>query len=110
MTNETLGDVRIAPQVLSTIVTHAAMAVAGVAGMAVTQDQWLRRVGRDKPRQGVTLNVKDNTVAADLYLVMEAGVNIVEVGSAVQEEVTSALEHIVGMQVREVNVYVQDIA
>lgn len=38
------------------------------------------------------------------------GVNIVEVGTAVQEEVASSLEEMVGMQVREVNVYIQDVA
>jgi uncharacterized alkaline shock family protein YloU len=42
--------------------------------------------------------------------VLAAGVNIVEVGTAVQEEVAAALEEIVGMQVHEVNVYVQDVA
>jgi uncharacterized alkaline shock family protein YloU len=61
------------------------------------------------PRQGVALTVRENTVAADLYLVIESGADIVSVGAAVQEEVTAALEHIVGMQVHEVNVYIQDV-
>jgi uncharacterized alkaline shock family protein YloU len=56
------------------------------------------------------LTIKDNTVTADLYIVVAANVNIVEVGSAVQEEVASAIEHMVGMQVREVNVYIHDVA
>lgn len=77
--------------------------------MAQSQDQWTRWLGREIPRQGVSLTVKENTVAADLYLVIESGIDIVHVGSAVQEEVAAALEHIVGMQVREVNVYIQDV-
>ncbi|HCI82242.1 MAG TPA: Asp23/Gls24 family envelope stress response protein, partial [Ktedonobacter sp.] len=36
-------------------------------------------------------------------------VNIVEVGTAVQTEVAAAIEEMVGMQVREVNVYIQDV-
>jgi uncharacterized alkaline shock family protein YloU len=55
------------------------------------------------------LTVRENTVAADLYLVIESGADIVSVGAAVQEEVAAALEHIVGMQVHEVNVYIQDV-
>jgi uncharacterized alkaline shock family protein YloU len=55
------------------------------------------------------LTIKDNTVTADLYIVVATNVNIVEVGSAVQEEVAAAIEHMVGMQVREVNVYIQDV-
>jgi uncharacterized alkaline shock family protein YloU len=110
MADEALGVVRIAPQVLSTIVTNAALEITGVVRMAQSHDQWTRWLGREIPRQGVSLAVKDNTVSADLYLVVENGANIVGVGTAVQEEVSSALEHIVGMQVREVNVYIHDIA
>jgi len=110
MANEALGVVRIAPQVLSTIVTNAALEIAGVARMARSHDQWTRWLGREVPRQGVSLSVKENTVSANLYLVVEPGANIVNVGAAVQEEVASALEHIVGMQVQEVNVYIQDVA
>jgi uncharacterized alkaline shock family protein YloU len=78
--------------------------------MAHGSDQWSRLLGREVPKNGVTLTIKDNTVTADLYLVVATSVNIVEVGSAVQEEVASALEHMVGMQIREVNVYIQDVA
>lgn len=110
MANEGLGVVRIAPQVLSTIVTNAALEIAGVVRMARSQDQWARWLGREVPRQGVSLSVKENTVSADLYLVVKSGTSILDIGSAVQEEVASALEHIVGMQVQEVNVYIQDVA
>ncbi len=78
--------------------------------MAHSSDQWSRLLGREVPKDGVALTIKDNIVTADLYLVVATNVNIVEVGSAVQEEVASALEHMVGMQVREVNIYIQDVA
>lgn len=109
MADEAPGVVRIAPQVLSTIVTKAALEIPGVVRMAHPHDQWTRWLGREVPRQGVFLSVKDNTVSTDLYLVVESGADIVGVGAAVQEEVASALEHIVGMQVHEVNVYIQDV-
>ena len=110
MANEMLGVVRIAPQVLSTIVTNAALEIAGVVRMARSQDPWTRWLGREIPRQGASLTVRENSVSADLYLVVESGVDIVNVGAAVQEEVAAALEHMVGMQVREVNIYIQDVA
>lgn len=110
MVNAAPGVVRIAPQVLSTIVTNAALEIPGVVRMAQSQDQWTRWLGREVPRQGVSLTVKENTVVADLYLVIESGTDIVGVGTSVQEEVAAALEHIVGMQVQEVNVYIQDVA
>jgi uncharacterized alkaline shock family protein YloU len=110
MAHEALGVVRIAPQVLSTIVTNAALEVPGVLRIAQPHDQRSHWPGREIPKQGISLSVKENTVATSLYLVVEASTNIVNVGTAVQEEVSSALEHIVGMQVREVNVYIQDVA
>jgi uncharacterized alkaline shock family protein YloU len=110
MVTESLGVVRIARQVLSTIVINAALQTEGVVRMAQTADFRSRFLGREIPKRGVVLTVKDNTVSADLYIVVAPGVNIVEVGSAVQDEVAAAIEHMVGMQVQEVNVYIQDVA
>ncbi|HAH01261.1 MAG TPA: hypothetical protein DCL75_20985 [Ktedonobacter sp.] len=104
------GVVRVARQVLSTIVTNAALQIPGVIRMAQVSDQWSRLLGREVPKQGVTLTIKDNTVTADLYIVVANDANIVNVGSAVQDEVAASLEHMVGMHVREVNVYIQDVA
>jgi len=110
MVAESLGVVRVARQVLTIIVINAALQVPGVIRMAQMNDQWSRLLGREVPRQGVTLTIKDNTVTTDLYIVVANDVNIVNVGSAVQEEVAAAIEHMVGMHVREVNVYIQDVA
>ncbi|GAC1367882.1 MAG: hypothetical protein NVSMB44_33960 [Ktedonobacteraceae bacterium] len=104
------GVVRVARPVLSTIVINTALQIPGVVRMAQVNDQWARLLGREVPRQGVALTIKNNTVAADLYLIVESGSNIVAVGTAVQEEVASAIEEMIGMQVQDVNVYIQDIA
>ncbi len=103
------GVVRVARQVLSTIVINTALRIPGVVRMAQFGDQWSRFLGREVP-DGVALVVKDNTVSANLYIVVNSGVDIVVVGTAVQEEVASAIELMVGMQVQEVNVYIQDVA
>ncbi len=104
------GVVRVARQVLSTIVINTALQIPGVVRMAQINDQWARLLGREVPRQGVALTIKNNTFAADLYLIVESGSNIVKVGTAVQEEVASAIEEMIGMQVQDVNVYIQDVA
>jgi uncharacterized alkaline shock family protein YloU len=109
MTTESPGAVRVAREVLSTIVINAALQADGVVRMAHSRDQW-SHLGREIPRQGVGLTIKDNVVSTDLYIVVASGCNVVDVGTAVQEEVASAIEHMVGMQVREVNVYIQDVA
>ncbi len=108
--SQPIGVVRVARQVLSTIVINTALQIPGIVRMAQLSDQWSRLLGREIPRQGVALTVKENTVSADLYIVVSAGSNIAEVGAALQEEVASAIEKMIGMQVQEVNVYIQDVA
>jgi len=66
--------------------------------------------GRDLPREGISLTIKDNTLSADLYIVVAPDANIVEVGSTIQNVVASAIEEMVGIDVQEVNVYIQDIS
>ena len=110
MVTEPLGVVRVARQVLITIVINAALQIPGVVRMARNTDQWSRLLGRELPKDGVALTIKENTISADLYIVVASGVNIVDVGAAIQEEVASAIEDMVGMQVHEVNVYIQDVA
>lgn len=110
MVAESLGVVRVARQVLITIVVNTASQIPGFVRMAQANDQRSRLPGSEVPKRGVALRIKDNTVSADLYIVVASGVNIVEVGSAIQQEVASAIEEMVGMQVHEVNVYIQDVA
>jgi uncharacterized alkaline shock family protein YloU len=110
MVAEPLGVVRIARAVLTTIVINAALQVPGVVRMAYTGDQWTRVLGRQLPKQGVALAIQENSVTADLFLVVVNAASIVDVGASVQEEVAAAIEHMLGMQVREVNVYIQDVA
>ena len=108
MATESPGVVRVARQVLLTIIVNVTLEIPGVIRMAQGNDQWF--LGREVPRGGVALTIKDSTISVDLYIVVASGVQIVEVGSAIQEEVASAIEEMVGMSVHEVNVYIQDVA
>ena len=107
---EELGSVRIARRVLRTVVEQATLGVRGVTRMAGLRNEWPHLLGRPLPQHGVSLTIRDNTVAVDVYLIVQPDTSIVDVGIAVQEAVTTAVEHILGMGVGEVNVYIQDVA
>ena len=107
---EQLGVVRIAKQALATIIEMTALKVPGVVRLAAVGGQWTRLLDRDAPYHGIALTMREGTVSADLYLVVESGSNMVQVASAVQEAVGAAIEHMVGMTVKEINVYIQDVA
>src|SRR5579859_7474527 len=95
MVTESSGVIRVARQVLLTIIINVALETPGVIRMAEGSEQWSRFLGREVPRQGVALTIKDNVVSADLYIVVASGVHIVEVGSVIQAEVASAIEEMV---------------
>ncbi|HEX6819423.1 MAG TPA: Asp23/Gls24 family envelope stress response protein [Ktedonobacterales bacterium] len=110
---DVLGTVRTAPRVLRTVVEEAALRVPGVARMAATTTgggEWSRLLGKGVPRHGVGLTVHANAVDVDLYLVAEPTANMLDVGSAVQEAVGAAIEHILGMRAQQINVYIEDVA
>jgi uncharacterized alkaline shock family protein YloU len=101
-----LGKVLIAPTVLGQIVERSTLGVAGVAAMCPRHP----RFDRLRPGSGgVQVRVADNTVSADIAIVARAGTNIVELGQRVQADVAEALRQMVGMEVGEINVYVDDV-
>jgi uncharacterized alkaline shock family protein YloU len=108
--SENLGSVRIARRVLRTVIEEAALSVQGVARLAMNVSQWPHLIGRSLPIHGVALVVRDDVVSIDLYLIAQPDVNLIGVGVAVQEAVGQAVDHILGMQASEINVYVQDVA
>jgi uncharacterized alkaline shock family protein YloU len=58
---------------------------------------------------GVRLEVKDNTVFANLYLILKGDVNIRDVSRNVQGQVARALQEMVGMDIGEIEIHIEDI-
>ncbi|HEX5504860.1 MAG TPA: Asp23/Gls24 family envelope stress response protein [Thermomicrobiales bacterium] len=105
-----LGRVMIAPVVLAQIVERTALGVPGVAAMCARHPRFERLRGRaGEEASGVRVGVVEGVVNADLAIVADADVNILELGRHIQREVAVALRQMVGMDVGEVNVYVDDV-
>jgi uncharacterized alkaline shock family protein YloU len=106
-----LGTVRIAPSVLAMIVSLSARSVKGVADMSAVS----RPPGRVMHREnvgsapGVILQVRNGTIASDVYIVAEPDTNLSALGQKLQEEVREALDVMVGMPAEQVNVYIEDV-
>ncbi len=108
---EGLGTVTIAPGVLITIARLTTLSVPGVRRMGPGFGPRPNRLFRRQcaAREGVYVAVEDGQVVADVCVIVERDVNMLELARRVQAEVTRAIHHMVGMQVREVNVYIQDV-
>jgi uncharacterized alkaline shock family protein YloU len=107
-THRTPGKTTVSPDVLSTIARMAALSVPGISGIASAaggMERFFRRGRGD----GVRIQIQDETVFADLYLIVGQDVNIREVGRNVQGQVTRAIQEMVGMNVGAVDIHVEDI-
>jgi uncharacterized alkaline shock family protein YloU len=108
--DENLGKVTIAPNVLVTIVQKTANSVPGVAKLCDKVPNIKRLLGFHTAGQGVEVDVVNDAVIVDVYLSARRGVELLQMGRQLQSEITRAIEDIVGMKVREVNVHIEDVA
>ncbi len=107
---EKLGKVTIAPEVLITIARLTALSTPGVARMGGTwAGNVTRFLGRKISGQGVKMEVEDDSVAVDLYIIVQTDVNMLNLGRGIQTEVARAINDMVGMHVKEVNIHIQDV-
>jgi uncharacterized alkaline shock family protein YloU len=106
-----LGTVRIAPEVLTTIARLTTLAVPGVARMSGDLPAGVDRLLKGRAgRAGVRIDVVDEAVSVDLYIIAQPQVNVYQVCREVQEQVARAIKDMVGMPVLAVNVYVENVA
>lgn len=103
------GKTTIAPGVLVRIAQLTSLSVPGVAGMAAIPGG-VNRLFRREAGDGVRIELDNNSVAADLYLTLDYGVEVRKVSRKVQREVARALEEMVGMKVTRVDVHIEEIS
>lgn len=107
--DQDLGKVTIAPNVLVTIVHKTAETVPGVVRLSENVPGVKRFLGLATVGQGVELDIVDDQVTVDVYLVAKRNVELLAMGRQLQRKVTRAIEDIVGKQVCEVNVHIDDV-
>lgn len=103
-----LDKTTISPDVLVTIARLSALSVPGVSRMANVTGG-VNRFFKRGIHDGVRIEVEDNVVVANLYLVLKKDVNIREVSRNVQEQVARALQDMVGMDIGSIEVHVENI-
>lgn len=110
LVDQKLGKVTIAPNVLVTIVQKTAHAVPGIAQLSERVPGVKRFLGLHTVGQGVEVNVVDDRVSVDVYLVAKRNIDLLQMGRKLQHEVSRAIQDIVGMDVGEINIHIEDIA
>ncbi len=102
-----LGELRIANEVVGIIAGLAATEVEGVAGMSGGIAGGIAEMlGRKNLSKGVKVEAGEEEAAVDLYVIVNYGVAIQEVAKTIQRNVKEAIEGMTGLDVVEVNVHV----
>ena len=109
--NGRLGRVTIAPDVLLTIVRQTVLSQEGVVRFS---NHNLPKLGGGKARtasaEGLRIEVaQDNSVGVGVRLVVSSQVNMRELAQALQTEITRAMQTMVDMKTREVNVHIDAV-
>lgn len=104
------GRITFADDVIATIAGLAATEIEGVAAMSGgVVDGIAKMLGGKNLTKGVKVEVGNEEVAIDLYVVINYGTCIREVAEAIQNAVKKAVETMTGLRVVEANVYVQGV-
>lgn len=105
------GSVKISNDVIAIIAGVAAGKIEGVVGMSsgitggITEMLGMKNLSR-----GVKVEVDKNEATIDLFITVEYGVKLSEVGENVQKNVKETVENMTGLQVLSVNVNIEDVS
>ncbi len=108
--NDTIGEVRIADEVVAIIAGLAATEIDGVDSMAGNiTNELVGKLGMKNLSKGVKVDVTEEHVSVDLSLNIKYGYNIPDVCAKVQDRVKSAIENMTGLTVLDVNIKIAGV-
>lgn len=105
------GNVKISNEVISIIAGVAASEIDGVVSMSGGITGGITEIlGMKNLSKGVKVEVNEKEVIIDIFITVEYGVKISEVGRKVQENVKKTVENMTGLKVKAINVNIQDVS
>lgn len=108
--DENLGEVKIADEVVAIIAGLAAMEVDGVASMAGNATrEIIGKLGMKTLSKGVKVDVLEGIVTVCMNLNLKYGYGIREISGKVQEKVKAAIENMTGLTVADVNIRIAGV-
>ena len=109
-TEENLGEVKIADEVVAIIAGLAETEVEGVSSMTGNATRELvSKLGMKSLSKGVKVDVLDGIVTVSLVLNLNYGYSIKDTTQKVQEKVKAAIENMTGLEVADVNIRVAGV-
>lgn len=111
-TDENMGNIKIAVDVVTTIAGIAASEIEGVSNMYSSIAGGIAEIlgAKKNPGKGVKVEMKEDSVVVDLFIIVEYGIRIPELAWEIQETVKENIETMTGLSVEKVNIHVEGIS
>lgn len=108
--NTSLGKVEIAPEVIEVIAGIAATEVEGLYAMRGNFASGVaERLGKKAHSKGVKVDLTEEGVTIDLYVILNFGVSIPQLAQKLQTNIRQTLATMTAIELQEVNVHVVGI-
>jgi uncharacterized alkaline shock family protein YloU len=107
---EAEGKVTIAPSVLTTIVRMTALETQGVYRLATHHAPVRGLRSSTASDDGVIAAMTPDGVKVEVHVVAVPDANLLKLGETLQASIRRAIEHMVGMPVERVDVYIEGVA
>ena len=106
-----IGNIKISVDVVATIAGIAASQTKGVAGMYSSFAGGIAEMlgAKKNPSKGVKVDMSEDSVKIDLYIVVEYGVRVPELAWEIQEGVKNSVETMTGLTTSKIAVHVQGV-
>lgn len=104
-----MGTIHISEDVVASIATSAALEVEGVSGL-LNANMADFMGGKKMTAKGVRVEMVEEAIAVQLFLILRYGSAVAEVAGKVQKNVFTALQDMTGFSVKSVNVHVGGIS
>ena len=103
------GNVNVAQNVIASMVEKAVLEVPGVHSMTLEKSVgFLNKNARKVSGVKVMFEGK-NELSLEISLILDYGSNVITVSTAVQEKVKDAVENMIGIKVKNIDVLVEEI-
>ncbi|GGG82734.1 MULTISPECIES: Asp23/Gls24 family envelope stress response protein [Paenibacillus] len=107
-----LGQISVTDNTIAVIAGSAAMDCYGLVGMASRKqlkDGIAELLGRENMSRGVEVRRDNDSLQIDLHIIVSYGTKISEVAHNIQTKVKYVLNEVIGLQVDQVHIFVQDV-
>lgn len=106
------SSVKISPDVVATIAGVSTTEINGVAGMCTSFAGGIAEMlgAKKNPTKGIKVEINENNVVIDLFIIVDFGEKIPQLAQRVQENVANNVETMTGLTVDKVNVHVDGVS